>query len=163
MATIAKQRLEIITPEKGTFRAYIEANSSTFKRGELVTIDAAGFVANLSGTDPAAATIAGIALHDAANSATSQTDKTRAVIWLPEPEALLVGNLGVSQTTAQTDIREVFGLVEASDLVHVDQSDTTNTRVKIIDLDSRDAVGDTNGRVVFKFLATALQLSGAVS
>lgn len=158
MATIAKQALEIITPDKGTFREYTEAAAMASKKGELVTIDAAGDVADLSGTDPAAATIAGIAMADA-----SGTTGAKLLVWLPEPEALLVGNLGVAQVTAKTDIREVFGIVEAANKVHVDQSDTTNTRVKIIALDPRDAVGDTNGRVIFKFLATALQMTGAVS
>lgn len=153
MATIAKAQIEIIDPKDGEFRTYPEAASATFKRGELVTLSS-GKVAALSGTDPTAETILGIAVADA--SGVTDAD---AVIFVPTPDSLFVGNLGVSQVTAATDRGALYGLVEASDLVHVDQSDTTNTRVVVVDLDRRDKVGDTNGRVIFKFMAASLDLS----
>jgi len=153
VATIAKAQIEIIDPKDGEFRTYPEAASATFKRGELVTLSS-GKVAALSGTDPTAETILGIAVADA--SGVTDAD---AVIFVPTPDSLFVGNLGVSQVTAATDRGALYGLVEASDLVHVDQSDTTNTRVVVVDLDRRDKVGDTNGRVIFKFMAASLDLS----
>ena len=153
MATIAKAQIEIIDPKDGEFRTYPEAASATFKRGELVTLSS-GLVAALSGTDPTAETILGIAMADA-----SGVTNADAVIFVPTPDSLFVGNLGVSQVTAATDRGALYGLVEASDLVHVDQSDTTNTRVVVVDLDRRDKVGDTNGRVIFKFMAASLDLS----
>ena len=153
MATIAKAQIEIIDPKDGEFRTYPEAASATFKRGELVTLSS-GLVAALSGTDPTAETILGIAMADA-----SGVTNADAVIFVPTPDSLFVGNLGVSQVTAAPDRGALYGLVEASDLVHVDQSDTTNTRVVVVDLDRRDKVGDTNGRVIFKFMAASLDLS----
>jgi len=153
VATIAKAQIEIIDPKDGEFRTYPEAASATFKRGELVTLSS-GLVAALSGTDPTAETILGIAMADA-----SGVTNADAVIFVPTPDSLFVGNLGVSQVTAATDRGALYGLVEASDLVHVDQSDTTNTRVVVVDLDRRDKVGDTNGRVIFKFMAASLDLS----
>ena len=156
MATIAKQPIEIIDPKDGEFRSYPEADSAAFKRGELVTLSS-GKVAALSGTDPAANTILGLALSDGRNVVAP--DPADVVIFVPSPDSLFSGNLGVSQVTAATDRGTEYGLVEAADLVHVDQSDTTNTRVVVVDLDRRDKVGDTNGRVVFKFMAGALDLS----
>jgi len=153
VATIAKAQIEIIDPKDGEFRTYPEAASATFKRGELVTLSS-GLVAALSGTDPTAETILGIAMADA-----SGVTNADAVIFVPTPDSLFVGNLGVSQVTAAPDRGALYGLVEASDLVHVDQSDTTNTRVVVVDLDRRDKVGDTNGRVIFKFMAASLDLS----
>ena len=153
MATFAKQPIEIIDPKDGEFRTYPEAASATFKRGELVTLSS-GLVAALAGTDPTANGILGIALADA-----SGVTNADAVIFVPTPDSLFSANLGVSQVTAATDRSARYGLVEASDLVHVDQSDTTNDRVVVVDLDRRDKVGDTNGRVIFKFLADALALS----
>lgn len=157
MATIQKQALEIKTPDKGLFMTFTEATSATFKRGELVTLSS-GKVAALSGTDPSAGTILGVAMADA-----SGTVDTECVIFVPEPECVFVANLGGTSVTAVTDIGTLYGLVEASDLVHVDKTETSATKTKVVGLDKRDTVGDTNGRVEFKFLAAALQLTGAVS
>jgi len=160
LATIAKQRLEIKTPEKGYFGLYTETASVDFKIGEFVTLAAAGTISNLSGTDPAAATIAGIALEDSENLATPLRKK---VVFVPDRDCLFVLNAGVAQVTALADIGDAFESVEAANLVHVDNSATTVDVWKIINLDTRDAVGDTNGRYIAKLVADRLQLSPDVS
>ncbi|MDR7534551.1 MAG: hypothetical protein QN162_14615 [Armatimonadota bacterium] len=148
-----KQPIEILDPKDGEFRTYPEASGATFKRGELVQLSS-GRVADLLGTDPAANSILGIATHDASGTADSDV-----VVFVPSPDSLFVANLGGTSVTAATDRGAEYGLVEEANQVHVDKTDTTTTRVVVVDLDRRDPVGDTNGRVIFKFMASALDLS----
>ena len=153
--------IEILTPDKGIVRSLPEAASASFKRMEFVTLSS-GKVAALSGTDPAAATILGVVLHDAAVITDNPT-----LVFVPDPECQFIGNIyhatPSSAVTAVTDVGTNYGLVEVSDKVHVDKADTTNTKVKITDLDTRDAVGDRYGRVIFRIDAAVLQTPGAVS
>lgn len=156
MATIAKQALEIITPKKGLFIAYPEASAQAFKRGELVTLSS-GKVAALSGTDPTMASILGVVLADA-----SGVVDTEVTVFVPDNDAVFVGNLGGTSVTAITDVGVRYGLVEASDMVHVDKTDTTADRVIVVALDKRDVVGDVAGRVWFKFLSDPMMLTNQV-
>ena len=156
MATIAKQAIEIITPKKGMFIAYPEAATQSFKRGELVSLSS-GKVAALSGSDPTMASILGIVLHDA-----SGVTDTEVTVFVPDNDAVFCANLGGTSVTAITDVGVRYGLVEANDLVHVDKTDTTNDRVIVVALDKRDAVGDTAGRVWFKFLSDPMALTNQV-
>ena len=149
----ALQPLEVFDPKDGEYRTYPEAAAQSFKRGELVQLSS-GKVAALAGTDPAANSILGIAMHDA--SGVTDAD---VVVFVPSPDSLIVGNVGGTSVTAAADRGAEYGLVEANDIVSVDKTDTTNTRVIVVDLDRRDPVGDVNGRVIFKFMASALDLS----
>jgi len=154
MATVQKAAIEILTPDKGTFRIYRETAAMDTKKGELVTI-ASGKAEDLAGTDPANTSIAGIAMADA-----SGVTDAEILVFVPDIDCLFVANLGVAQVSAETDIGARYGLVEASNKVHVDQSDTTVDRVVVVDL--LDPVGDTNGRVIFKFLPPN-QLTGQIA
>lgn len=156
MATIAKNALEIKTPEKGYFGLYTETASTDFRKGEFVTLAAAGTISALSGTDPADATIAGIALEDSENIAVPLRKK---VVFVPDLDCLFVLNLGVAQVTALAQIGDSFESVEAANLVHVDTSAAAVVVWKVVNLDTRDAVGDTNGRVIAKLAKAKLQLS----
>lgn len=153
MATIQPQAIEIITPQKGVFIAYTEAASATFKRGELVAFSS-GKIAALSGTDPTMASIVGIAMHDA-----SGVTDDPVTVFVPDVDAIFSANLDPGSVTAVTDIGVRYGLEENSNIVNVDKTDTTNERVVVVALDKRDAVGDTQGRVWFKFLNDPMALT----
>lgn len=156
MATIPSNVIEVKTPDKGTFVRFTENASQAAKKGEFVTLSS-GKVSALSGTDPGANTIAGIATHDFENVAAPAN--RGAVIFVPDRDCLFeVTAKGVS---AQTNIGTRFESIEESDIVKVDLSATTTLVwlvVDIVDI-SRQVVGDTDVRVVAKLIEDRLQLS----
>ena len=159
MATIVSQAIEIKTPEKGTFVRYTENASQAAKRGEFVTLSS-GKVSALSGTDPAANTILGIAMADFENVASPAS--RNAVIFVPEPDCLFeVTMKGVS---AQADIGSFFESIEESDIEKVDRAATTTTVWVVVDIVDRpgQAIGDTDARVIAKLSLNRLQLSRGV-
>lgn len=128
---------------------YAEAAGQSFKVGALVGL-AAG-VATAAVTDPAAGTLVGLA----AEAATGVTGNMIGV-WVADQNTEFIANLQDTGALAAADVGAVYGLVvdaAKGNILRVDKSDTTNTRVVITRL--VDAVGDINGRVEFRFLAAA--------
>jgi len=156
MATIALRALSVSKTVHGNSpwtQTFPEAASQTFKGGAIVSLDANGRVIE-AGTDPAR--VLGVAASDGANDSVAGNSQT--TVWVADDETIFVGNLSSNAptTTAQVDIGRGYGVFkEASTGTPwtVDKSDLTNRRVIVVDLDRRDAVGDTNGRVLFMFFS----------
>lgn len=121
-----------------------EASGQSFKRGELVYLSG-GKVTLASATQ---GTILGMALADA-----SGTVDTDVLVALATADAVFAANLKSGATTAVTDVGKSYGFAIASNKWHIDNAVVgANARALIIDLDSRDVVGDTQGRVHFIIL-----------
>lgn len=131
-----------------------EAATQTFIKGAVVYISA-GYL-NECSTDPTQ--IAGVALQDAHNS-TSSGDDTCAIAVAEENCVFVANVLNGGNATAQTDVGRAFGIVKSTNW-YVDKGDTVNERVIVENhVINPDAVGDTYGRVYFRFLGKYCQLS----
>lgn len=157
MATIVRQAIEIKTPEKGAFMRYTENASQAAKRGEFVTLST-GKVSALSGTDPGANTIAGIAVADFENVAAPAN--RGAVIFIPEADCMF--EVTMAGVAAQADVGSLFESLEAADIVMVDRAASVTNRWQVMEIVERQgqAVGDTDVRVYAKLAVGGLQLSG---
>lgn len=160
MATIPKQRIEpikTVSTKGARIATYPLGATQTFKQGAKVMLEA-GYVV-------VAATGATIALGIAAEDATSGTAGLYNIkVYIADPDTIFIGNVGAAsaQTTRLQDrgAQANLYLESSSGLWLVDKTGTgTNARVTIVDLDPRDTVGDTNGRVHFVFKAPFAQLS----
>lgn len=129
-----------------------EGASETFKKGAVVGLTA-GLLVEL-GADPTG--ILGLSLADANNVSTNPRNE----VALAKPGALFRANLSGSSITAQSDVGVKYGLVKISNNWHVDKTETDNVRVVVRSVDV-DAIGDTNGRVVFEFLGSHTVFGGA--
>lgn len=125
-----------------------EAASQTFSKG-AVLISSSGLLAE-AGADPT--NIVGVAEEDA--SGTTSDD----VRFNPAELDSLIFEGNVQGTGALNAIQAAdrygrFGIVLSGGIWRIDKDETTNVRVYIVDF--IDAVGETNGRVKFKFIPAA--------
>jgi len=150
VATLTVTAKSIARPIRFSRLAYFsEGAGQSFKVGALVGI-AAGVVA-AGVTDPAAATIVGLAAENATGVTGSQVG-----VWVADQNTEFVAHLQDAGALAAADVGALYGVVvdaAKGNILRVDKSDTTNTRVVVTRL--VDAVGDVNGRVEFRFLAAA--------
>lgn len=141
MATIPKLSMEVVKmvhSQEPIALTFPEAAGQSFLVGEMVFLS--GGKVTVCVADPAI--IFGLALDDA-----SGTEDTLIRVVPITASTVLVANYAGTDVTAQADIGQRYGLTVASNKWHVDKGDTTNTRVLVIGLDTRDAVGDIAGRV----------------
>lgn len=152
MATIAKGPIEAYTSHKEMYRQYPVAASQTILRGSLL-VNSSGYVA-LAGADPTA--IVGFATEAVTSAGVAGVSFVGVGLLIPP--ALVVMNIGGAVAAVITQFATAFGVEVVSTNWAVDTTDTTNTRLTIVDFDRRDAYppADTNGRVVVKFLNSAL-------
>lgn len=134
-------------------QAIAEADTGTFKKGAVLVRSTAGKFAE-AGSDPVG--IMGVADEDGHNL-TSGTEADKIHYNVADPNTLFTGNLISTSTgtpTSRLDIGESYGITKVGTNWHVDKAKRTNTnrRVIVIDLDPRDAIGDTGGRVLFQFV-----------
>jgi hypothetical protein len=126
-----------------------EAASQTFLLGELVYL-VAGKVTEC-GANPNE--ILGVAL-----TAASGTTDTDIAVGLATADTVFVGNINGTGVTAVAQVGARLGVTLASNKWHVDSTKTgTTARVIVVGLDTRDAVGDTAGRVHFVVLGNHRQ------
>jgi len=125
-----------------------EAATQTFTVGALVIQGAAGKMAE-GGANPAR--ILGVAEEPGHNvAAPGVQDVTH--LAMANSDTLFVGN--VITTTALSDIGNRYGVTKVGSNWQIDKSKTGATaRIIIVDLDPRDAIGDTQGRLLFMFMA----------
>lgn len=109
-------------------KRYTLKASETFKKGDFVTIDSNEDVLEVSGADPSS--LLGLAAEDAANVVESgyvmvEVFNTDTVLRMQ----------GTSAPT-EDNVNQSYGIVEDGDGVYtVDVTDTSNTRVYVIDVD----------------------------
>lgn len=125
-----------------------EAAAQTFKKGAPLVLTV-GYL-NECGADPAL--IIGFATRDGQDG-TAAGDKTQTV-ELASPDTVFEGNIGDGSdaaVTAATDRGKAYGIAKrsADGKWYVDNSDTSNKRVMVLDLADHDATGDIMGRVYF--------------
>lgn len=152
MATIARVRPSVAYTRSGGpphRRAYPEAATQTFKKGDFV-IFTGGRVA-ISASAPGAGTVLGIADQDA----TGVTD-TPVFVVEANDDTLFILN-GIS-TTAKTQIGVASQLNLTSGNWTVDTGTAANTLIPVA-LDPRDVEGDTNGRFIVHVHSAARALS----
>ena len=157
MATIVVGAGNKVKPHRRCRVAYFpEAASQTFKAGDIVmnTGGTAGKVA-IAESDVIAAG-GDLILGVAAQEATGVTD-TSLHVYLATEEAEFSANVQDTGTLALANIGtqyDIFYDTAASiNIFRVDLADTTNPVLTVTEL--LDAVGDVNGRVVFKFMNIA--------
>lgn len=128
-----------------------EVASQTFKAGAVVVLNGAGKVME-AGVNPAG--IMGVSEGDGLNiAAPTDADKTKFAV--ADPNTIFVGNVSTGQTTAQTDVTSAYGITKVGENWTIDKTKTgASARVRIVDLDPRDAVGDIQGRLMFQFYDT---------
>lgn len=134
---------------------FLEAAAQSFKMGHVVTLDANGRIVK-GATDPAAASVVGVAAEKA-----SGTQGTKIGVYVADENAEFKGRVQDTGTLALTNVGKQYSIVldATNDIFRVDLSDTTNKNVTVTEL--IDAVGDVNGRVAFKWAnaARAIQYS----
>jgi hypothetical protein len=128
---------------------FIEAAGQTFKPGAVVVLDAAGRIIK-GGTDPAAATVVGVASERATGVLGSKVG-----VYVADENAEFKGRVQDTGVLALTNVGKQYSIVldATNDIFRVDLSDTTNKNVTVTEL--IDAVGDVNGRVAFKWANAA--------
>ena len=149
MATFTVTASNGIVPYRLTRNAHFqEGAAQTYKYGHLVILSSGQLVKG--GTDPAANTVVGVASEDATG-----TQATLVGVYAATEDAEFLGTVQDTGTLSLALVGTQVGLVydATNDIFRVDLSDSVNKRVTITRL--YDAVGDVNGRVVFKFMNAA--------
>lgn len=149
MATIPIQPLEFVGTISGNAPAVLdlpEGATQTFKRGAVLTLTA-GYVVE-AGADPAR--VVGVATMDGQNAATNGLVK--CLLYEANDDSVFIANFA-GAATAVTIVGFAYSLVKQTTppIWSVDGTDIGNRICIIRKLDSRDPLGDTNGRVHFTF------------
>ena len=159
MAVITRRRIEPVRTISGNSPRTLVlplGATQTFKTGECVQL-VAGYVQVCGSANPTA--ILGFAAEDATSGTAGQYN---IKVWLADRDTIFVGNVGSGSTqTTSVALRGAgAGLYDVGDYWTVDTSITATTqRVQIVDLDTRDTVGDTYGRVHFTVKQPYFQLA----
>lgn len=127
---------------------FLEGASQTFKPGHVVVLAAGSLVKGAS--DPAANTVVGVAA-EAASGVTGR----KIGVYMADESAEFQGRVQDTGALALANVGTQYGIVfdAGRDIFRVDLTDTTAKVVTVTEL--IDAVGDVNGKVVFKFLNAA--------
>jgi hypothetical protein len=149
MATIALGPLEVKGTMSGNAPQVLslpETASSTFRTGAILVLTS-GFVAE-AGADPTP--ILGVAAEPGHNGATNGLFNT--LVYIANNDTIFYGNMS-GKASAVTDVGLAYSVVKTGNNWHVDGADAAARRVVVVQLDPRDAVGDTNHHVHFMVLA----------
>ena len=125
---------------------FLEGAGQTFKPGHVVILSAGKIVKAASA---AVAAIVGVA----AEAASGVTDR-KIGVYVADENAELQGRVQDTGVLALANVGAQFGIVldaaAGRDIFRVNLADTTNKAVTVTEL--IDAVGDVNGKVVFKWM-----------
>lgn len=168
MATIAKRPVEVVGTLHGgppLSKAYPEAASQTFKKGEAVYLDGSGNVAEYTAAiDDGTQRFLGFAAEDGHNDTTAATHDVLVDLGFGNIFEANVTSNGSDQTTAKTQVGTLYPMYQntTDSLIQVDIADTGSQGdwLRVYGLSKKDAAGDTNGRVLFTVVPAALQVSG---
>lgn len=131
-----------------------EAASQTFKWGDLVFMSG-GYV-TICGADPAA--IAGIAKQDGRNAAAGAYDCDVLLITADTLIRMQVHHTTPANAVIEAaDLFKDYGIAVSGNIWYVDKTDTSNTRVRIIEF--IDPLATLNGQVAVQVLAANRQLA----
>jgi hypothetical protein len=133
-----------------------EKASQTFKSGAIIVADTAGKAQEAS-ADPTR--ILGVSEGDGKDIA-SPLDSDKTILDVADTGTIFVANVSTAQVTAQTDIGASYGVTKVGDNWTIDKTKvSTSRRIRVVDLDPRDVVGDTCGRLLFQFIQNFTGLS----
>lgn len=165
MATLGVKTFELTKfgeQEAGYIFPYPEDASQSYKKGDPVVLeDGSGQV--LLATDTAG--FLGIAWQDA-----SGVENTVRLVLVVTPQMVfsvsIAGAAGIAAVTAQANVGVRYsyvksGVAGSTTKTVIDSSDTTNDNWEVIGLDPRDALGDTNGRLLVRAVPAKLIAVGA--
>ena len=155
MATISTDRLEVAKTISGNSpftMSFPEAASQTFKKGDILSLDANGRATIATTPIIASSKVLGVAAEDGHNAAASVTNNV--VIWVACDDTIFRGNS--NSVTAITFAGKSYRIIITSakcvvDTTSGEQVAIANRSAIVLRLDPRDAIGDTNGRVEFMF------------
>lgn len=166
MATIPISRIEVAKTISGnspfTLRFPVGA-SQTFKKGDVLSINASGHaVIGTATTTPGPVKILGIAAQDAVSATAGST---YVLVWIACDDTIFRAN--VSEATSQDMIGKSYGIILSLTAGATDKWVVDNTaaplgatkKLIVLNLDPRDTVADTNGRVEFVFHGNASALT----
>lgn len=165
MATITRQQIKLRRTDDGTPPAKYdlpEKATQIWGAGDLITVDANGYVEGQYGADQA--TFWGVALNPGQNLASSGL-KTCEVIRL-DPMLVFIGTVITGATNldyviTQPDTYGPMGLNYDSTVkrFYLDASEqgTADDRVLVLGLAPGSNIGDTGAQVYFKFLSASIQ------
>ena len=169
MATAIKQAVSVAYTLHGgppITKAYPEAASQTFLKGEAVYLDGSGNLAEYTTTlDDGTQRFVGFAAQDASGTTGAACFVT--LPWGTVFEGNVCAAAGADQTTAKTQVGVAYVLFENATLniVQIDISNSCSqiSAVRIVEIASRGGavIGDTNGRVMFVVIPAATQITGA--
>jgi len=145
MATIPLMPLEVAGTISGNAPAVLdlpEGATQTFLTGALLTLTA-GYVVEC-GANPTR--VLGVAASPGQNTATNGLKK--CLFYEANDDTVFIGNFA-GAATAVTIVGFAYDFVKTGNIWSVDGTDIAARSAIIRKLDSRDAVGDTNGRVHF--------------
>src|SRR3990167_1698734 len=133
---------------------YPEAASQTFTTGEAVYLDGNGRVAEYTAAlDDGTQRFLGFAAEDGHNNATAGGDSTQVYLGFGNIFEANVTTAGSDQVTAITQVGTLYPMYQdtTNSRVAVDIGDTGGQGdwIRVYQLSEKDAVGDTNGRVLF--------------
>ena len=132
------------------FVAVKKASTQSFSAGDLVILSS-GLATDFSGGSSAVQMA--IAGEDASQLEAPSGSPNNTLVDLLLIDDDVTGEMNMSGTFAQTDISTEYGLTTSGGIVVVNKSDTSNKRVKVIQL-LQGAVGDTYARVLVRFLTS---------
>jgi len=159
MATVNRQPGKVYSSY--TLLYFPEGSNQSFKKGEFVYLDSNGYLVVCPSDS---AKIAGMALADA-----SGTQGTAIPIAVAEPGTRFVLNVyhstAASAVTNKNQVGKKYGLYrDTSNYRHyVDLTDTSNTRLVVVDLYPGDNEGDQYGRLIVEVEDNYCQLSSTSS
>ena len=170
MATANKQAVSVAYTLHGgppITKAYPEAATQTFLKGEAVYLDGSGNVAEYTATiDDGSQRFLGFAAQDGHNDTVAATSTVAVILpWGTVFEGTVCTGSGNDQITAKTQVGTAYVLFENATLgivqIDIGNSATQISAVRIVEISSKGAVGDTNGRVLFVVIPAATQITGA--
>ena len=154
MATLGVKGFELVFIDEydaGNVFHYLEEASQTFKAKDPVVLDATSKEVELAAdTNPE---WVGFALEDA--SGTAGTEIEVLVVQPTMYFSVSVSTAGAALATAVTHVGTFCSFIKSTETGETDKTvldiaDTTNDFFEVVALDTRDEVGDTNGRVIVR-------------
>jgi len=146
-----------------------EAASQVFKKGELVYLDASGYVAEYTAAiDDDTQRLLGVAAEDGHNGVAAAN---RTAVWVPDDDLIFIGSLyhsaAASAVAAVTDYATLlpFAYDTTNSKVYVDKENTAGQEdcCRIVgiwaDESHEEAIGDVYPQVMFIIEAIVRQLA----
>ena len=163
MATLTVRNPRVVSGHLATTRMLI-LNGQSWKKGELLNVDASGLLNECASDDYATSTggIKFLALNDQANPGNSTTTVEVGVLTR---DIVLEGN-ELDGTVSNANVGQQYGIDVTSNVLTIDTAETTAAAIEVVDVASNyapenNSTSDVSGRLKFKILTTSLEAAPA--